>query len=51
MIRRSKPHVSPSVLLIPGALAALGNLFMAYTTGEPADYVVPAKPATALGGR
>jgi len=38
-------------LVALGALAALGNLFMAYTTGEPADYVVPAKPATALGGR
>jgi cytochrome c oxidase cbb3-type subunit 1 len=33
-----------------GGLAALVNVFLAYTTGEPADYVVPGQPATAAAG-
>lgn len=33
-----------------GAIAALLNVFMAYTTGEPADYVVPGQAAAAATG-
>lgn len=36
-------------LVAIGAVAALGNLFMAYTTGEPADYVVPGQAANVMG--
>ena len=37
-------------LVAGGALATLVNVFFAYTSGEPADYVVPGAPATATAG-
>jgi cytochrome c oxidase cbb3-type subunit 1 len=33
-----------------GSLAAILDVFLAYTSGEPADYVVPGAPATAAAG-
>jgi hypothetical protein len=37
-------------LVALGGLAALVNVFMAYTTGEPADYVVPGQATAAATG-
>ena len=37
-------------LAAAGALATLVNLFLAYTSGRPADYVVPGTSATAPAG-
>jgi hypothetical protein len=33
-----------------GALAALVNVFLAYTSGEPADYALPGQTAPAPAG-
>jgi hypothetical protein len=33
-----------------GGLSTLVNLFLAYTSGEPADYTVPGQAATAAAG-
>lgn len=37
-------------LVVLGGLATLVNVFMAYTRGEPAEYVVPGQPAAAAAG-
>ncbi len=38
------------VLTALSALALLANLFLAYTSGEPADYVVPGQAGATAGG-
>jgi hypothetical protein len=37
-------------MLALAALAMLANLFLAYTSGEPADYVVPGQANAAAAG-
>jgi hypothetical protein len=37
-------------MTILAALALLANLFLAYTSGEPADYVVPGQAGAAAAG-
>ena len=37
-------------MTVCAALAVLGNLFLAYTSGEPADYIVPGQAGAAAAG-
>jgi len=37
-------------LVALGSLTTLANLFLMYTSGEPAEYAVPGQSATAAAG-